>query len=259
MRGHMETEGTAVKMRDYRVGIMLGLWLLLGSGPGNATEQAPARQPSLGTLPVDLWRDAVALPTTGNAWWLLSGAALTAAAHEIEDPAGATRTLDQGAIDKMVDAGNIWGNILVQAPLALGLWGYGAGTDNADLTDLGYDLTRGLLLSYGFVSGLKTAFNRTRPNGEDYSFPSGHTASAFTTAGVVSRRYGGWAGGLAIGAGVLAGLGRMEDMKHFASDVVAGATIGWICGRNAAREQPPVGLSWRLVPMARGVAVAGSF
>jgi len=255
----MGTEGTAVDMQGKQVGIMMVLWLLVGLVPGSAAEQPAARQPSLGAFPADLWRDAVALPTTENAWWLLSGAALTVVAHEIEDPAGATHALDQGAIDAMVDAGNIWGDIFVQAPLALGLWGFGAGTDNAELTDLGYDLSRGLLLSYGFVSGLKAAFNRTRPNGEDYSFPSGHTASAFTTAGVVSRRYGGWASGAVIGAGVLTGLGRMEDMKHFASDVVAGATIGWICGRNAARDEPPAGLSWRLVPLTKGLAVAGSF
>ncbi len=249
----------AVFMSGKRLGVMTGFWLLAGLAGSSVAGQPPVREASLGSFPADMWRDAVALPTTGNAWWLLSGAALTLAVHEIEDPAGATRTLDQGAIDKMVDAGNIWGDIRVQAPLALGVWGIGGLSDNSELAALGYDMSRGLLLSYGVVTGLKLAFNRTRPNGDDYSFPSGHTASAFTTAGVVSRRYGGWAGGATIGMGVLAGLGRMEDMKHFASDVVAGATIGWISGRNAAREPAAEGVSWSFVPMTRGLAVAGAF
>lgn len=220
---------------------------------------AQAEDTRVAHFPGALWDDVLALPTSENGWWLLGGTLLSIGAYQIEDPDRASEALDQGILDGMSDFGNIWGDIRVQAPLALGTWGLGSWTDNDEMAGLGFDLSRSLLLTYATVSILKTSFNRTRPNGEDYSFPSGHTATAFSTAGVVSRRYGGWAGGVTIGLGVLAAMGRMEDMKHYASDVVAGATIGWIIGRTVGREGPPDENAWQVVPFGRGLAMAKSF
>ena len=223
---------------------------------------SPARPAAGGVtdLPGDLWDDVRHLPTRENAWWLAGGAATALLVSTFEDPEAVARTLNQPVIDELADFGNVWGDARVQAPLALATWGLGAWAGSEEAAGLGYDLTRSLALTYGAVSALKVTFNRERPNGEDYSFPSGHTASAFSTAGVVSRRYGGWAGGVAIGLGVLTGLGRMEDLKHYGSDVVAGATIGWIIGRNAGRPRGDAdGLGLQLVPLGRGLAVAGRF
>jgi len=239
------------------VGMMAGI-----AGPQLAVAQNVERTTAgaaLGDFPGDLWDDVLALPTNDNLWWLLGGTAVAVTVYQFEDPESAADFLNQGAIDAVSDFGNIWGDVRVQVPLALGAWGIGSATGNAEIAGLGYDMSRGLLLTYGVTSLLKVSFQRTRPNGEDYSFPSGHTASAFTTAGVVSARYGGWAGGIAIGLGVVTAMGRMEDMKHYASDVVAGAIIGWIIGRNAGRPKAANGVSWQLVPMGQGVAVAGRF
>jgi hypothetical protein len=73
---------------------------------------------------------------------------------------------------------------------------------------------------------LKYAINKTRPNGGQYGFPSGHTTSAFTGAAFLQRRYG-----LKIGipAYILAGyvgFSRIEANKHDVWDVLAGASIG---------------------------------
>ncbi len=220
---------------------------------------ALAQDASLGSFPGDLLDDVSALPSSENAWWLLGGIAATLLVHEIEDPEGAMRGLDGDLIDPIVDFGNIWGDIRVQAPLALGSWAVGSWRDDSEMAGLGYDLSRSLLLTYGTVSLTKLAVQRTRPNGEDYSFPSGHTASAFSTAGVLSRRYGGWVGGIGIGLGVLTGLGRLEDNKHFASDVVAGATIGWIIGRTVAREGSGDQSAWQLVPSGNGLVLVAQF
>ena len=166
---------------------------------------SPARPAAGGVtdLPGDLWDDVRHLPTRENAWWLAGGAATALLVSTFEDPEAVARTLNQPVIDELADFGNVWGDARVQAPLALATWGLGAWAGSEEAAGLGYDLTRSLALTYGAVSALKVTFNRERPNGEDYSFPSGHTASAFSTAGVVSRRYGGWAGGVAIGLGVL--------------------------------------------------------
>lgn len=224
-----------------------------------ATTTCLAGETGLGDLPGDLVDDLGALPSTENAWWLLGGTALTVFAHEIEDPDGAARAMDDTFLDPVVDFGNIWGDARVQVPLAAGCWAYGGLTDNDEVAGLGYDLSRSLLLTYSVTAVIKHAVDRTRPDGDGLSFPSGHTAAAFSTAGVVTRRYGGWAGGITVGLGVLTALGRMEDLRHYPSDVVAGATIGWIIGRTVARDGQGDETALRLVPTVGGIVVVGRF
>lgn len=228
------------------------------AGSANA-ETAPQEDVSLGHFLGAVWDDVRALPTWENTWWLLGGTALTVGVYQFEDPDGVAHALNKGAWDGISDFGNIWGDIRVQAPLALGTWGIGSWAGNREVAGFGFDLSRGLLLTYATTSLIKAGVNRTRPNGDDYSFPSGHTASAFTTAGVVTQRYGGWLGGISLGLGALTALGRMEDMKHYASDVVAGAAIGWIIGRTVARDDPPDETAWQVVPFGNGLAMIKSF
>jgi len=74
--------------------------------------------------------------------------------------------------------------------------------------------------------GLKRLVNKTRPNGGKYSFPSGHTAAAFTGAAFISKRYG-WKVG--IPSYLLAsyvGWTRVKTKHHDYWDVLGGAVIG---------------------------------
>ncbi len=240
--------------------VLLLIFLLMGGVSEPARAQGDAEEDvSLGHFPGAVWDDITALPTWENTWWLLGGTALTIGVHQFEDPGRAAEVLNKGIWDSLSDFGNIWGDIRVQVSLALGTWGIGSWAGNNEIAGFGFDLSRGFLLTVATTSIIKAGFNRTRPNGEDYSFPSGHTAAAFTTAGVVTRRYGGWLGGLSIGLGVLTGMGRMEDMRHYASDVVAGATIGWIIGRTVARKDPNDKTAWQVVPFGNGLAMIKSF
>ena len=251
----------AFHLRANAISIVVTFAIILVGHPTRGTAVSP-QEPgtAIADFPGQFIADMGRLPSRESGLWLLTGATLAVVVHQFEDPAGVEKTLDQPGLDAVSDFGNIWGDILVQAPLALGTWAIGSLVEKDGMTGLGFDLSRGLLESYLTVGITKRIFPRTRPNGEKYSFPSGHTAAAFTTAGVVSRRYGGWASGVAIGLGVFTAMGRMEDMKHYGSDVVAGATIGWIYGRNAGgREEQTDGVAWQLVPMARGIAVAGRF
>jgi len=241
--------------------VLLFIFFLMGgvSEPAHAETSSEEEDVSLGHFPGAVWDDILAVPTWENTWWLLGGTALTIGVYQFEDPDKAAEALNQGIWDGLSDFGNIWGDMRVQAPLALGTWGIGSWAGSNEVAGFGFDLSRGLLLTYATTSIIKAGVNRTRPNGDDYSFPSGHTAAAFTTAGVVTRRYGGWLGGLSIGLGVLTGMGRMEDMKHYASDVVAGATIGWIIGRTVARKDPNDKTAWQMVPFGNGLAMIKSF
>lgn len=69
----------------------------------------------------------------------------------------------------------------------------------------------------------------------DASFPSGHTAAAFTMAGVLSvhhpRQRSLW-----VGLATWVGLSRLVEREHFLSDVVAGAALGWAIGTATARH-----------------------
>jgi membrane-associated phospholipid phosphatase len=81
-------------------------------------------------------------------------------------------------------------------------------------------------VSLGIVHTLKPLVDRQRPSGGGGSFPSGHTAFAFTGATFLHRRYG-WAYGLpAYAVSAFVGYSRVHADEHWTSDVLAGAAIG---------------------------------
>jgi membrane-associated phospholipid phosphatase len=76
---------------------------------------------------------------------------------------------------------------------------------------------------------LKRGINETRPNGSDYSFPSGHTTAAFFGARMLDKEYRKANPWLVVGAYSIAtatGVLRMANNKHWASDVFVGAGLG---------------------------------
>ena len=80
--------------------------------------------------------------------------------------------------------------------------------------------------TFGATYSIKLGVNRTRPNGADYSFPSGHTSASFASAGYICQRYGYKKGRLAYLAATFVGWSRIQANKHYASDVLAGAALG---------------------------------
>ena len=85
------------------------------------------------------------------------------------------------------------------------------------------------IISNVIVYPTKTFTNEIRPNGKKYSFPSGHTSTAFASAEFMRMEYKdrsalyGVAGYLMAAA---TGYLRMYNNKHWFSDVVTGAGIG---------------------------------
>lgn len=80
------------------------------------------------------------------------------------------------------------------------------------------------------VFGLKNITQEERPDGSnDYSFPSGHTALAFTGAGLLDREFGNVSPLIPIGGYAVAtttGALRIVNDNHWISDVLVGAGIG---------------------------------
>lgn len=80
------------------------------------------------------------------------------------------------------------------------------------------------------VNSIKYTAKVERPDGsKNNSFPSGHTAMAFTNASFLHKEYGMVNPGYSIagyGSAALTGLGRNLNNRHWLPDVLAGAGIG---------------------------------
>ncbi|MCE6989127.1 phosphatase PAP2 family protein [Dyadobacter sp. CY323] len=80
------------------------------------------------------------------------------------------------------------------------------------------------------TQGMKRIIRYPRPNGEDYySFPSGHSTTAFTNATLLHEEYGGRSVLYSIGGyGTATAVGtlRVLNNKHWVADVLMGAAVG---------------------------------
>lgn len=80
------------------------------------------------------------------------------------------------------------------------------------------------------VLTMKSLAGVLRPDGSDFlSFPSGHTATAFTAATLLYKEYGfktPLAGIATFLPAVVTGFTRQLNNRHWLSDVLAGAIIG---------------------------------
>lgn len=104
-----------------------------------------------------------------------------------------------------------------------------------------------LLINSVITNQLKINFQRHRPNsGDSYnvfdwrkgprlhsSFPSAHTSNVFTTATVFVTMYKNnkWVPPVAYVLASLVGLSRIYDNAHWASDVLAGAAVGFLSAK----------------------------
>lgn len=160
---------------------------------------------------------------------LLAGGAITRISWNLEDPQRIRRFFDQNAFG-ITDVGDVYGDGLFLGAGLLGVTAAARLTGNQRLNEFSSDLSRSLLMSSTATWVLKLSVGRKRPNGGPHSFPSGHTSAAFCVAPVIARHFG-WKA--AVPAYILAGftgISRMEDRKHYLSDVFFGAAIGLAAG-----------------------------
>ncbi|WP_366186431.1 phosphatase PAP2 family protein [Flavobacterium ovatum] len=90
------------------------------------------------------------------------------------------------------------------------------------------------VLTYVLVTGLKNTVKANRPDDSDQlSFPSGHSAIAFTNAALLFQEYKDssiWYASSGFLFATATGMLRIANNKHYASDVLAGAGIGLATG-----------------------------
>ena len=116
-------------------------------------------------------------------------------------------------------------------------------------------LDRSIELGYAYVAEvllvnclLKNVVKEERPDGSAFnSFPSGHTATAFTGAELVRKEYGwGWGAG-AYAVATCVGVARVCHKRHWWWDTVAGAGSGILCAVLGC---------WPLYPTTRLVGIS---
>ncbi len=103
--------------------------------------------------------------------------------------------------------------------------------------------------SFLLYGSMKLIFNRERPymgNGDGKffagnfssgSFPSGHSAFAWTLASVIAHEYPKWPVQLAMyGMATAVSTTRVTGGQHFPSDVFVGSTLGFLVGRYVANK-----------------------
>ena len=131
------------------------------------------------------------------------------------------------------DAGEIAGEIVTDA-ITGGVFFASRLTKNEHFRAFGYTVAQAYITNGILTQGIKYATHRMRPDGSDsQSFPSGHTSSTFALATVVTNYYGKkWGIPLYAFAG-LVGVSRIEKGRHWPSDILAGAALGYISGRTA--------------------------
>lgn len=114
--------------------------------------------------------------------------------------------------------------------------------------------TESLVLAAALGVGIKWFTQRDRPatgksptswdpfsfDETNTSFVSGHAINAFTVASVISSEYGDryFIGPAAYGIATLTSFSRLNDNRHWASDVFVGAAVGYFVGKMVVRYNP---------------------
>jgi membrane-associated phospholipid phosphatase len=175
-----------------------------------------------------------------------AGGAAALAAHPWDDET--TTAVQGGATDSGAYAfGNAYGSVAALAGGALGAVVIGGWSHHDRLVQTGLDLLRAGAVTGVWVQALKVVADRDRPDGSRYSFPSGHAALAFATAGVVQREWG-WRTSIPFFAlASYAGAARVGTGHHYPSDVVFGAAMG-LAGSHSLRLRERGNHAWRITP-----------
>lgn len=204
----------------------------------------------------NIWTSPLRTNQSDAKWWVIFGTAtLALIATDEKTSEGLPNTSDQIAVAKFAS----------QAGASYTLFGasgaaYLAGVWRKDeqLRETGFMMAEAVANTWVVNTGLKTIARRERPtegsgNGRFFkdgvsvggsSFPSGHATTVWAAASVVAHQYPDSLPVQIAAYGVATTVvgARFAARRHFASDVVAGAALGWFIGDYvfAKRHNPAV-------------------
>ena len=152
-------------------------------------------------------------------------------------------------------------------------YGLGEYYDNYKLRRVGLYSLESFIISGTIVGALKVTFHRHRPylgdgsrsfdgpslnfNTDRLSFPSGHSQTAFSLATVVAYEFREkpLVPGVAYTLATLVALSRVNDQKHWFSDVFVGSLIGYYTAKFVEERHRRV----KLLPFGKGVSLLLEF
>lgn len=135
-----------------------------------------------------------------------------------------------------------------------------AHADRVALT--GETLVEALVITEATTAGLKLAFQRQRPNGSNYGFPSAHAARCFAVATVIEALHGPAFGIPSYLLASAIAFSRIDCNAHNVSDVVFGAAWGTAIGWGTSWFHQKLRQNVTLMPTYNGgpgLAFAGQF
>lgn len=208
------------------------------SGSGTATADStdpeqtgphPSSDATFRAFPRSLASNGAGLIARQNLLPLLVGSGLTVMARGLDHEA--QRAIADHA-SPVGDVGDLMGDRFVVTGTVLGLFVTGQLVPEGRFRNVTFDLAQGYVINGVLTAILKRSVGRTRPDSTNsLSFPSGHTSMSFMFATVLGYHMGLKAAIPAAAVATFIGASRVEHNAHYLSDVVAGATLGYIVGR----------------------------
>lgn len=212
------------------------------------------------SYPENLWRIVSAPVNFDTNDWLIAGGVagttglLLLADKEINDTW--RDDIRSGTVDDFLDVMELFGSsrIIVLGSVA----GYAAGevVGSPQAKEASLLVAQSFVLSAGFTQGMKFAFRRDRPDDSrddqysffsstasktNSSFASGHATNAFSLASVLTEVYSPnvpWLGWVLYPIATATSLARVNNERHWASDVFLGSALGYFIGKMVVRYSP---------------------
>ena len=240
--------GRSRRLRRLPIAALVALSLVAWSPAAAQTtgSNAPALGAVFREVPGDLWH----FISWDTATVLAIGADAASIGH-IWDDDFAHQIEVSPTLNNAFEPGHTYGAFSAQVLVGVGLYTGGWFAKNGKLAQTGADVMRAQMLGQLYVQALKFTVQRERPNkSNSVSFPSGHSASAFATAGVLQRHYGWKVGVPATVVAAYVATARVHDNYHYLSDVIFGGAIGLAAQRTVTLHSGRYGLT--IAPTAGG-------
>ena len=155
-------------------------------------------------------------------------------------------------LDHIIEFTNGFGEDTNLVPLVMGTFAVGLVFDDERSKDAAVAALPAVILGQTVVEILKSATHRKRPNSsespyvfegpafgsDNTSFPSGHSAAAWSVATVFAEQYKHehpWSPYLAYGLAALTSYSRVYKNRHWMSDVTLGAIVGHVTAKIALK------------------------
>jgi membrane-associated phospholipid phosphatase len=223
--------------RSITASTLLVLTMAAGASPARAQSQASAapvasndEAPSVGQLFTETLSSFARVPTLANLGWLAVGGIAALETHPAD--AETTRALSGAtALNEPFKAGAVLGGTPFEVGAALLTYGIGRARHDGRTARVGADLLQAQLIAETLTFAVKEVARRQRPSGSGYSFPSGHTSVTFASATVLQHHFGWKVGVPAYAVAAYVATSRIQNRRHYLSDVAFGAALGLVSGR----------------------------